>query len=368
MVDILLVGAGRIGVYMADKLREAGVELAVADIDREKLKYFEDNFETRVVNVLDKEDIHRVADDVDWVLTALPGSIAYKGLVNILEAGKNVIDISFYPQDMWRLGEIAEKQSVLYMPDAGVAPGLSNVIAAQLDRELSGADKIEIYVGGVSYKPDEYLGMALTWSPMDLLEEYTRPARIIVDGEVTEVDPLEATGVINIPRVGEMEYFISDGLRSLLRTMSHVPNMREMTLRYKGHIFLMRFLKWLGLLSYREIEVGDTYVKPIEVLAEVLETYMENRFRDRVILYIIGEKDGEKREYLLQQSFDEEKRFSGMSIVTGSTAVAMTLLGYHGELQSTGIYPPEYVGMDEKLCSRFMEYMDKMGIKVERIS
>jgi|Deesub1362A_J573_1020465.scaffolds.fasta_scaffold00003_3 saccharopine dehydrogenase-like NADP-dependent oxidoreductase len=368
MADILLVGAGRIGIYMAEKLRDAGLNIAIADIDPRKLEYFKDGFETRRGDILDKNDVRDMTRDVDWVLTALPGSIAYRGLVNILENGKNIIDISFYPEDMWRLGEIAEKHNVLYMPDAGVAPGLSNVIAAHLDRDLGGADKIEIYVGGISYKPDEFLGMALTWSPIDLLEEYIRPARIIIDGEVAEVDPLETTGMIHIPGVGEMEYFASDGLRSLLKTMSHVPNMKEFTLRYRGHVFLMRFLKWLGLLSYKDIRVGETVVKPIEVLAEILETSMENRFRDRVILYILGEKDDMKREYLLQQSFDEKRRFSGMSIVTGSTAVAMILLGYRGEIDSSGLYPPEYVGMDDRLYRMFMGYLEEMDVKVERIS
>ena len=367
MADVLLVGGGRIGIYMADKLLEKGVEVAVADIDVDKLRYFEERHETRKANILNIEDVEEVTRDVDWVLTALPGSIAYKGIVNILQMGKNVIDISFYPGDPWSLGELAEKNGVLYMPDAGVAPGLSNVLAANIDGELGGADKIEIYVGGVSYKPDGFLGMALTWSPMDLLEEYIRSARIIVEGKIVDADPLETTGVITIPDMGEMEYFASDGLRTLLKTMSHVPFMRELTLRYKGHIKLMKFLKWLGLLSYDDINVKGTLVKPIELLSEVLEKYIENRFRDRVIMYVYGEKGDVRIEYLLHQLYDENKRFSGMSIVTGSTAVAMLLLGYRGELDSTGMYPPEYVGMDSKLYTKFIDFIRDMGVNLERL-
>jgi len=66
------------------------------------------------------------------------------------------------------------------------------------------------------------LGLAATWNIHDLSKEYIWLARIIVNGKIKTVDFLEYLGNVIIPGRGYYEYFISDGLRTMLRSLSHL--------------------------------------------------------------------------------------------------------------------------------------------------
>jgi Saccharopine dehydrogenase and related proteins len=125
----------------------------------------------------------------DLVINALPGNVAYKASKRILEAGLDTIDVSFYAEDPFTLHEIAVRTGARYIPDAGVAPGLSNVLAGRLIADLGHVEELGIYVGGIPERPVGPLGYSITWSPLDLIEEYTRPARLIKGGRIIVVDP-----------------------------------------------------------------------------------------------------------------------------------------------------------------------------------
>ena len=96
--------------------------------------------------------------------------------------------------------------------DCGIAPGLSHLVAGRAIRR--GYNEVGIYVGGVSaYSEDDYV---ITWSPEDLLEEYTRPARIVESGQIKKVPALSGLGPINIPGVSrEMEFSVIGSMFAL---------------------------------------------------------------------------------------------------------------------------------------------------------
>ena len=64
----------------------------------------------------------------DLVVTAVPGFMGYKTLEAVIDAGKNVVDISFFPEDVLQLDKLAKKKNVTVITDCGVAPGVSNFI------------------------------------------------------------------------------------------------------------------------------------------------------------------------------------------------------------------------------------------------
>jgi saccharopine dehydrogenase-like NADP-dependent oxidoreductase len=98
---------------------------------------------------------------------------------------------------------------------------------------------------------------------VDVLEIYTRPAKIVVNGKQLTVPALSDIEEINFEEIGTLEAFNTDGLRTLLHTMK-IPNMKEKTLRYPGHTKLMEQLREMGLFSEEEISVRGHRIKPAE--------------------------------------------------------------------------------------------------------
>ena len=81
-----------------------------------------------------------------------------------------------------------------------------------------------------------------------------RGAKAIPDLEIIEFDTNES-----------LEAFNTDGLRTLLKTMSHVPNMKEKTLRYPGHVEYVRVLKESGFLDQDTINVNGN----VQIIAAI---------------------------------------------------------------------------------------------------
>lgn len=348
MSKIAVVGSGRIGLSIAHKLWKEGEKIILIDINKKSLAKAPEEYEKYVMDISNYDDIRRKFPDVDLAVTALPGKKAYKGILNLMKKGIDIVDISSYHEDMKKLEEHISKSNILYVPHAGFAPGLSNILAARLDHILNGADHIAIYVGGVSEKPDDILGITLTWSPEDLLNEYINPARIIRNNEIKYVDPFEYTGLVDIPELGEMEYFASDGLGTLLITMKHVKNMEELTLRYKGHVERMRFLKNIGILSNDYIELNNLKIQGKEILLKLLLNSISNTYKDLTVLYVVAEKDHVKKSYFVTKKYDEDLKISAMSIMTGYTAAIIAKLYLEGFIKMKGLVPPEYIGGKEE--------------------
>src|SRR5260221_12396562 len=74
---------------------------------------------------------------------------------------------------------------------------------------------------------------------------------------------------MDFPGVGTLEAFNTDGLRSLAFTLK-VPFMKEKTLRYPGHVELMRVLRDTGFFSKEPLEASGQTIRPLDVTAALL--------------------------------------------------------------------------------------------------
>ena len=63
------------------------------------------------------------------------------------------------------------------------------------------------------------------------------------------------TELVDFDEIGTLESWNSDGLRTLIKTMKHVPNMIEKTLRYPGCVEYLKVLKINGFFSYEKINI-----------------------------------------------------------------------------------------------------------------
>jgi saccharopine dehydrogenase-like NADP-dependent oxidoreductase len=137
----------------------------------------------------------------DIVVTAVPGFMGYKTLEAAINCGKNIVDISFFPEDVLQLDKLAKEKGVTVITDCGVAPGMSNFIVGRYNEEMK-IDAIEIYVGGlpkVRKKPFQYKA---PFSPADVIEEYTRPARLMENGFIVTKPALSEVEWLQFDEVG----------------------------------------------------------------------------------------------------------------------------------------------------------------------
>ena len=88
----------------------------------------------------------------DLVIGAVPGALGFATLRTVIEAGRDVVDISFFPEDALALDALAREKNVTAVVDCGVAPGLCNIIAGHHHRK-SPLTHYECLVGGLPRKP-----------------------------------------------------------------------------------------------------------------------------------------------------------------------------------------------------------------------
>jgi saccharopine dehydrogenase-like NADP-dependent oxidoreductase len=155
-------------------------------------------------------------------------------LRSVIEAGKNIVDISFMAEDTLSLDGLAKSRGVTAVADMGVAPRMSHMIVGYVDSLLDKTESATILVGGLPVIREWPYEYKIAWSPKDVIEEYIRPARLIECGKIVEKPALSDLELIDLPHIGTLEAFNTDGLRSLLYTIK-IPFMREKALCYPGY-------------------------------------------------------------------------------------------------------------------------------------
>lgn len=351
-MQITVLGAGMVGSAIARKLAETpGFSVTAADRSAQALAELEQRAPVRTIcaDLSLTEVVRQIVSSSDLVICAVPGFLGFATLETIIEAGKNVVDISFFEQDAFDLDELARLKGVTAVVDCGVAPGLSNIIAGYARTRLDEIDRIDIAVGGLPqarHWPFEYKAV---FSPVDVIEIYTRPAWLVEDGREVARPALSGVELLDFPGVGTLEAFNTDGLRTLRRTL-RAPNMRERTLRYPGHANLMRVFRESGFFGIEPLDIQGQHVRPIDVTSRLL--FEQWRLRkgeaDLTVFQTVieGRKDGRRLRmtYDLLDRFDEASQITSMARTTGYTCAAVARQVVEGRYRQKGICPPEDFG------------------------
>lgn len=303
----------------------------------------------------------------DLVVSAVPGFMGYKTLQAIIEAGKDVVDISFFPENALDLDELARNKNVTAVVDCGVAPGMSNLILGYHDN-LMKIDSFECLVGGLPIKrvmPFEYKA---PFSPADVIEEYTRPARYVENGHIVTKPAMSDTELIDFENVGTLESFNTDGLRSILFSMSHIPDMKEKTLRYPGHIDLMKALLKTGFFGHDEITIKGQSIKPIDFTSALLFEQWKPKPGEKeftLMQIIIKGKSASgpmQVTYLLYDEYNTVTGTSSMARTTGYTCNAVVNLLTNKLFAKKGVFPPEMVGKENGCFDFVLNYLSERNI------
>jgi len=370
---ILVLGAGLVGsAIIKDLAKDNEFEVVAADIDQNALNKLDviAGVETRQADLSLNEIIAALAENVDLVICAVPGFLGYQTLERIISAGKKVVDISFFPEDPFGLDELAKDKNVTAIVDCGVAPGLCNIIAGYVAEKLSEPSYYHCYVGGLPEVPEWPYQYKAVFSPSDVIEEYTRPARLVENGQEVIYPALSGVELLDFPGAGTLEAFNTDGLRTLAHTLAF-PTMKEKTLRYPGHAELMRVFRESGFFNSDPVEVDGKQVIPLSLTSRLLfdQWQMKEGEKDLTVMQVVLKgMEGDKQvvyQYDLLDRFNEETGITSMARTTGYTCTIVARQFLKGMITDQGICPPEFLGKIPHLYEDLLDEYNKRGITLK---
>ena len=369
-MKILVLGAGLVGGPIAlDLAKNSEFKVTSADISVESLSRLSDidGISTVQADLNNEEILKSLVQKHDLVVSAVPGFMGYRTLEQIIECGKNAVDIAFFPEDMFGLDAKAKEMDVTAICDIGVAPGMSNVLIGYGASMLDTLEKGITYVGGlpvVRTWPFEYKAV---FSPIDVIEEYTRPARYIDGGRLVVREALSDPELLNFPNIGTLEAFNSDGLRTLATTVKG-DYLIEKTLRYKGHIEKMAVLRDTGFFSKEPMLINGIMISPLEFTSRLLfpKWKLQEGEEDLTIMQVIAEglKNGIRQRFTwdLYDRFDKVTGIHSMARTTGYTATMVARLLSKGLYNRKGVSAPEYLGQDAGIVNFLLDGLKERGV------
>src|SRR6056297_927473 len=364
MKNIVILGAGMVGKAIAIDLSKK-YKVKSMDIDPDALHFLSSNYsiETQFLDVTQKQNLSEAIDDCDLVISAVPGFLGFQTIKTVINNHKNLVDISFLPEDVLDLDQLAKDNDVTAIMDCGVAPGMPNIIAGYHNEKMT-IDSFEYMVGGlpkVRSFPFEYKA---PFSPCDVMEEYTRPARYVENGNIVTKPAMSDIEFIEFEKVGTLEAFNSDGLRSLIYTLNTIPDMKEKTLRFPGHIRMIEALKAAGFLNQKPVKVKGKEMIPFDFTTEILYNAWKLNPDDEEFtvmkVTLKGTVEGKAKTivYDLYDEYDQKEKISSMARTTGYTATAAADMILNGVFSKKGMFPPELVGKVPECFHYILNYLN----------
>ncbi len=364
-MTIAVLGAGMVGrAIAADLSKEHTVtsfDLNGANLEELKSRY--PAVETVAADLGQFAEYNNWLAPFDLVVTAVPGFMGYKTLEAVIHAGKNVVDISFFPEDALQLDRLAKQNNVTAITDCGVAPGMSNFILGRYNAEIK-ISSFECYVGGLPKERKPPFQYKAPFSPVDVIQEYIRPARLVESGSVVTKPALSEREILSFEEVGKLEAFNTDGLRSLIFTMKHIPDMKEKTLRYPGHIDIIIALQQAGFFDTTPLRVDEVSVIPLEFTSRLLvnQWKLEPGEEEFTVMKVIIMGEGKTITYDLLDRYDPVSQTSSMARTTGYTCNAAVNLIAKKFFTEKGVFPPELIGHNKACFDFVLGYLKERGV------
>jgi lysine 6-dehydrogenase len=375
---MLVLGAGLQGSACAfDLLQQDAVEqVTLADIQPDRAAAFVKGFAGKKL-ALAKLDVQ----DAAAVRTAMRGHAAVMSALPYyynLDVTRAAVEVGLHYADLGGNTEIVFNQkkldaeagarNVSVIPDCGLAPGMVNILAAEGIRRVGDAESVKIYVGGLPQHPEPPLNYQIVYSLEGALDYYTTPSWVLREGKPARVDALsEIETLVFPPPVGTLEAFHTGGGISTMPWAyeGRVRTMEYKTLRYPGHMAIMRPIRELGLLDNTPIKVKGKEIVPRDAfIAAVSPKLTKPQGRDLVALRVdVHGRGGKRASWQLLDYYDAARGISAMMRTTGYSLSITGLMQADGRITARGVHTPdEAVPFDA-----YVAELKKRGVEIHEV-
>jgi lysine 6-dehydrogenase len=274
------------------------------------------------------------------------------------------------------LSKKAEKAGVGLAPDCGLSPGMASILAGELMRRIGGkADALKIYVGGLPVDPKPPFNYQLVFSVEGLINEYCEPANVLRKGKIQKIEPLSEVETFQIKDLPALDAFhTSGGTSTLPETFNgKVGECFEKTLRYKGHIELIRGLYDLGLFSSEKRKINGKELSPREMTTSLFLEKFAGEDPDLTVMRVeahdVPKKTLFKRNvppprvlsFTLVDRYDPKTKMTSMMRTTAWPAAIVVQMLALGEISKTGAVLQER----DVPAQAFLDAMSSRGIDIE---
>lgn len=357
-MKILVLGAGRMGygaVYDLVYNSPEVTSVTVADFDLKKVEEVaeligKDKVATHQIDVSDYDSVVKLMSDHDAAISCVNywynaelSRAAIETKTNFCDLGGN----NYIVDEQLALDEQAKEAKINIIPDCGLAPGMVSILAMHGAKRFDEIEEIHIRVGGLPQEPKTLLEYQLVFSVEGLINEYIEVARVIRNGEISEVESMTEIESLEFEGFPPLEAFQTSGGTSTLPDtfLGKIKDLDYKTIRYQGHCEKFKTMIDLGLCSSEEILVDYQKIAPRKVLANLLTKYLPADEPDYVLVRLdfVGKKDGEtkKLRFDIVDKQDDETGLSAMMRTTSFPASIIAQMMAKGDVVMRGATPQE---------------------------
>lgn len=378
MTHAVVLGTGMIGTTVVRELakfpnikRVTAVDGSQKNID--KCLQVADNPKVtgKLTNLQTKEDIYNVIKDADIAVACLPHSLSVTAVNAAIAAKCNLVDLvgSQFEEKM-KLDHQAKEAGVIIVPGCGVAPGITNFLAARGIEMLDEADDAVMVCGGIPRHPLPPLWYQVVFRLESVMGLYTRPALAAENGKLVNLPPLSGLETMSFPEpIGECEAVVTDAHSAAYTLKDKVKHLYEKTVRYSGHWRKMAVLAELGFLDQEPIEVNGDLVSPAKLTEKILEPKLHGQSNEDITVLRVttkGRKDGVSKTYTWEMIdfYDHDRNITSMAKTTAIPAMLVANWIANDRIKEKGIVPVEKIMIGERF-DPFLSELNEYGIDIK---
>lgn len=384
-MKILLLGVGRQGkAALYDLVQSPGItKIIAADANYEDLTNFSSSIDTGKIvliklDVRDSTEVVKHMRLVDAVIVLLPQQFRLEIIKLAIENRIHIIETSYALPEYEQLGILAEQKNVSLLPECGLDPGIDLVLAGRAVRELDTVHELHVYGTGV---PDpEFannpLKYKISWTFSGVLNAYQRPARMMKEGKIIHLNPVdmfatENIHMVNMDTLGLMEaYYNGDAVKYLdiLGIRETIKNTGRYSLRWPGHAQFWHTMVSLGFLNEEPIKVNGQDVSPRQFVHDLLEPQLQYKDNEKDIaalrIKVTGLRDGKSKRIIYQMTDlrDLKSGLLAMQRTVGFTASIGAQMILNGHITKRGLLSPTR----DIPSDNFITELNKRGIHIQR--
>jgi lysine 6-dehydrogenase len=352
-MKLLVIGAGMMGSSAAyDMARCARVDaVTLADTDTKRAKDAANRINKMIpgkkvkatgIDASSRRDAVKTMRGHDGTLSAVPYFFNLGLAESAVDAKNHFADLggnNTVVRKELALDKKAAKAGISLAPDCGLSPGMASILGGELMRRVGGkADALKIYVGGLLQEPKPPLHFQIVFSVEGLINEYAEPARILRKGKLITVEPLTEIEEFKIPGFPTLEAFhTSGGISTMPETFGkNVGECFEKTLRYPGHMQMIRAFYDLGLFSNEKRTIGKVKIAPRALMSKLMLEKFSGDEPDVTVMRVEAHRNGRVAAFTMVDKYDPQTKHTSMMRTTAWPASVVLQMMVDGEITKRG--------------------------------